>query len=131
MSPQNSVLRLQLHQQADKFPLVQEMRDPLAKTGHLLLQGGGESPSPASKAPGQGEDCAKLLTFKRAVDLSTYRRERGPVSDGAGYSCAVRVFTTQTQRGEALAVEHANVSLKRATLCGDWCCYCPHNKFFV
>jgi hypothetical protein len=53
---------LQLHQQADKFPPPQETRDPSSKTGavesdHSLLQGGLETPSPASKAPCQVRLC--------------------------------------------------------------------------
>ena len=53
----------------------------VAEIQHSLLQRGGESPSPASEAPCQGEDCAKLLTLRRPVDLSTCRRERDPMGD--------------------------------------------------
>ncbi len=76
---------LQMHEQADDFPPAQEMRDPSSKDGaaeseHSLLQGGGDSPTLASKAPYQGEDCAKLLT-SRGLRIYPYARAAAKRND--------------------------------------------------
>jgi hypothetical protein len=77
--------------------------------------------------------CSDLLT--RLLGVASMRSH---LKDGGfdplryarlGDRVCIKMLTAHAQRGEALTAEHANVSQRRATLGGDWCCHCPHNKF--